>query len=873
MSMFNTSYQKLKQYVRNYLAWLWKNKIKILRILGYLLLALLIKTGKSMKKLFFYLWKYKKSILKFTGYSVFAGFVFVAFLFIYFSRDLPSRDAINDLFIPESTKIFDRTGTSVLYDIYDEYNRTVIGSEEIPDFVRSATIVAEDDNFYHHWGIDFKAIFRALLVNIKGGEIQQGGSTITQQYIKNLLLTPERTLARKIKEAILSVEMELLYTKDEILTGYLNYVPYGLNTYGIEAAAQVYFNKNAKNLTLGESAILASIPRATTYYSNNPDALYARQEYILNRMLHFGYITEEERNKALEEKIEFEQIYTSIKSPHFVIMVKQYLEQKYGTVFVQQAGLKIITTLDKTLQEAAEKAIEERAEFNVNNFNAYNAALVAIDPASGQILSMVGSKNYLGESEPKGCISGKTCSFDPQVNITMTLQQPGSAFKPFAYAAAFKQGFTPETIVYDIKTEFNPDCNWQSNQKKDEYGLNCYSPGNYDSLYFGPIPLKESLAQSRNIGSVKTLYLAGINNTIDLAKKLGVESLKNRSGYGLSLVLGGADVTLLEQVSAFSTFAARGIKNKPQFILKIEDKNGNVLEEFEQNSERVLEENIADQINYILSTNSLRARVFGENNYLTIEGLAIAAKTGTTQEFRDAWTVGYTQSLAAGVWVGNNNNKPMVNAPGASVAAPIWNTFFREAYANKYRETNQIKKEEFYFNLPSIENEDKFVIPESITTGKDILDGVLGVPHSILHYIFRKNPLDGKNSQNDPQYSNWEAAVQNWAGNYSKLNTTNDIENQSLNIEFLKPNKNSFSKGETIQMETRVSSNLSIKNIKIFLDNNLVYSQTYTIKLLSANIAQNFSISDLKTKNLHEIIVEVEDEKEFQKNSFIFTVE
>ena len=693
--MFNTLYQKFKLFIGEGLSWLWENKIKAPRMLGRFLLVLLVGVGIIMKKSFSYLWKHKKPISKFVGYSTFAGFIFVASLFIYFSRDLPSREAISDLFVPESTKILDRTGTSVLYDIYDEYNRTVVSSEEIPNFVRWATIVAEDDSFYHHWGIDLKAIFRALIMNIKGGGVQQGGSTITQQYVKNLLLTPERTLARKIKEAILSMEMELLYTKDEILTGYLNYVPYGLNAYGIEAAAQVYFNKNAKDLSLGESALLASIPRATTYYSNNPDALYARQKYVLNKMLYFGYITKEEHDMALKEKIEFEQIHTSIKSPHFVIMIKQYLEQKYGIIFVQQAGLKITTTLDKTLQEAAEKAIDERAKFNVSNFNAHNAALVAIDPKTGQILSMVGSKNYLGEAEPKGCISGKTCLFDPQVNITTTLQQPGSAFKPFAYAAAFQRGFTPETIVYDVKTEFNPNCSWQGDQEKDKYGLDCYSPKNYDALYFGPISLKKSLAQSRNVSSVKTLYLAGINNTINLAKKMGIESLENRSGYGLSLVLGGADVTLLEQVSAFGTFATRGVKNETQFILKVEDKNGNILEKFEQKSEKVLKENIADQINYILSTNSLRARVFGENNYLTIKGLTIAAKTGTTQEFRDAWTVGYTPSLTAGVWVGNNNNSSMVNAPGASVAAPIWNAFFREAYANKYQETNQIKKRNF----------------------------------------------------------------------------------------------------------------------------------------------------------------------------------
>jgi len=750
-----------KYYLKKVLIYIWK----MFKILGYVALFLLTKLKRSAKKLFSYISQNKKQTLKVVGYASFSGFVFVAFLFIYFAKDLPRRDAINDLFVPESTKILDRTGTSILYDIYDEYNRTVISAQDMPDYMRWATIVAEDDDFYHHWGIDIKAILRAVWVNIKGGSIRQGGSTITQQYIKNLLLTPERTFVRKIKEAILAIEMEVLYTKEEILTGYLNYVPYGSNAYGTEAAAQIYFSKRAKNLTLAESALLAALPQAPTYYTNNPDALEARQKYVLDRMLHFGYITEKQHSEARSQDTTLKQRPGSIRSPHFVIMVKQYLEEKYGVSFVQQAGLRVLTTLDKTLQNIAETAVEERAEFNQTNFNAHNASLVAIDPNTGQILAMVGSKNYLGDSYPQGCVPGKTCLFDPQVNIATSLQQPGSAFKPFAYAAAFQKGFTPDTILYDIKTEFNPDCHWSATQDKDQYGLDCYHPNNYDSLQFGAISMKESLAESRNISSVKTLYLAGIENTIDLAKKLGVESLKDRSGYGLSLVLGGADVTLLEQTSAFSTFANRGTRNKTKFILKIEDKEGNILEELRQESEKVLEENVADQINYILSTDEFRSRVFGRVSNLTIDGLDIAAKTGTTQEFRDAISVGYTPSLAAGIWVGNNNNEAMINAPGVSAAVPIWNRFFKEAYAKKIAEEADLKEKEFYFKLTSIENEKKFIDPKIETMGKNMLDGIITIPHTILHYISKKNPLSSDTSQDDPQYKNWEAAIQNWVGN------------------------------------------------------------------------------------------------------------
>lgn len=715
-----------------------------------------------LKKFVKFLYKNKRIVLKTILITLFSGFVLVIAIFVYFSKDLPSPEAVGELFIPESTKILDRTETSILYDVYGEQKRTVIAYDSMPDYIKNATIIAEDENFYRHPGFDIRGIVRAFFINLKGGSVKQGGSTITQQFVKNAFLTSERTVPRKIKEAILSVELELKYTKDEILALYLNQVPYGYNAYGIEAAAQTYFNKNAKDLTLAESATLAVLPQAPTYYSNNLDKLLNRKEGILNKMEKFGYISTEDRNKALMEEIEIQPRYASLRAPHFIVEVKKYLENKYGASFVQQAGLRVTTTLDTTLQRAAEDAVKDFAPTNLSSFNANNASLVAIDPKTGQILAVVGSKDYFAESSPKGCISGKNCYFDPQVNIATSLQQPGSSFKPFAYAVAFQKGYTPNTIVYDVPTEFNPECSWEANQEYAENGSKCYHPQNYNGLYFGPTTLKEALAQSRNVPSVKVLYLAGVEDTLDFAEKLGITTLQNRSLYGLSLVLGGGDVTLIEETSAFGVFATRGEKNLPVFILKVEDKNGNILEEFKQNPKRVLEENTADLVNYVLSKNDFRKRVFGEQNYLEISGLSVATKTGTTQEYRDGWTVGYTQSLIAGVWVGNNNNNPMRGAAdGSAVAAPIWNRFMRLAYGSKLKDDKTLRDKGFYFSLPPIGEEQVFRDPEIKNTEKNILDGILTDPHSILHYVSIKNPLGSipENPSQDPQYKNWENAV------------------------------------------------------------------------------------------------------------------
>ena len=697
------------------------------------------------------------------------GVVFLGGVFAYYAKDLPSPASISDIKISESTKIYDRTGEILLYDIHGEQKRTIIPFEDIPQYIKIATIVAEDDNFYNHFGLDFKGIARAIITNLKGKKVSQGGSTITQQLIKNIYLSPERTLPRKIKELILAVEMEIKYSKEDILNFYLNAVPYGSNAYGIEAAAQTFFNKHAQELTIAQSALLASLPNAPTYYSpfgNNPDKLKSRQRYILNRMHLLGYITKEEADYAEKEDLQYIQNTTGIKAPHFVMNIIEILEKNYGRDQLKNSGFNIITSLDWELQQEAEKIVSHWAEINEKRFGAKNAALVALDPSSGEILAMVGSRDYFDIEN------------DGNVNVTMRLRQPGSSFKPFAYAAAFEKGYTPDTIIFDVETNFGIQ------------GAKEYIPGNYDGKFRGPITLKEALAQSINIPAIKTLYLAGLSNTINLARSLGIKSLNNDpSHYGLSLVLGGGEVTLLEETSAYGVFSQDGIYNTPAPILKITSKDGEILEELAINPKKVLNPQIARLITSILSDNTLRAPVFGENSYLNIPNIPSAAKTGTTQEYRDAWTLGYTKDLVVGVWVGNNIPSTMPNASGAAAAAPIWNNFMKKAYEIK---TNLIPKE--------------FTPPKPITTNKAILNGVLGdplilsidmlsgklaekdtpeeliekrvfyEPHSLLYFVKKDDPqgLLPQDPSQDSQFYLWEDAVQKWVDNiYATGQTTN----------------------------------------------------------------------------------------------------
>lgn len=709
------------------------------------------------------------------GIALLSGVFLVVAAFAWYARDLPDPHKIKDRAIAQSTQIFDRTGEHLLYQVHGDKKRTVIAFDEIPDFVKKATIVAEDKDFYRHRGFDLRGILRALLKNIiRLDPHGEGGSTITQQFVKNSILTPEKTYTRKVKELVLAYQIEKRFTKDEILGLYFNEIPYGSNAYGIEAAAETYFSKHAKDLTLAESAVLASLPRAPTYYSpygSNTEALDARQQAILDGMAREGYITTEQAEAAKAEKLGYSERREGIIAPHFVFYVRELLAEKYGETAVEQGGYKVITTLDLDAQRAAEDAITEFVERNEKNYRAGNAALVAIDAKTGQILAMVGSRDYFDTEH------------DGNVNVTVRPRQPGSSFKPFVYLTAFERGYTPETMVFDLVTNFATGA------------AKPYTPHNYDNKEHGPLSLRKALAGSLNIPAVKTLYLAGVNNVLDTADRFGYTTLKDRSRYGLSLVLGGGEVKLLEHVGAFATLAREGLRHPATPILRLEDKSRRVVEEFRKREVRVADANAVRKVTSILTDNEARSFIFGSRSPLILSDRVVAAKTGTTNDFRDAWALGYTPSLAAGVWVGNNDNSEMKRgADGVIVAAPIWHSFMQRMTKGKPVET-------FKAPEPDAEPVTKPVLRGQIDVVRQLpVDRLTGnvIPescrdtypkqyvkmrnfketHEILHWVDKENPRGAvpANPETDPQYKAWEGPVRAWAAahGYKDLEKLNE---------------------------------------------------------------------------------------------------
>jgi len=693
----------------------------------------IIKTFKALAMLFLWLFV--------------IGAIMLLSLFLYLQRTLPDPESIATRKVVESTKIYDRTGEILLYDIHGEEKRTIIPWEQIPDTIREATLASEDSDFYNHKGLDLRGIARALFKDIINLGVSQGGSTITQQLIKKSLLGDERTISRKIKEAILAIEIERKFTKDEIFWMYLNQIPYGSNAYGIEAAAKEFFGKKASQLSIAEAATIASVTKAPSYYSpfgNHVDELLAIKNSVLVKMKNLGYISDSEYQDALTQKLEFKAVDDDIQAPHFVIMVKEYLSSKYGEDAIENGGFKIITTLDSNLQIIAEETVSKYSKINKEKYKATNASLVAIDPKNGDLLALVGSKDYFNIED------------EGNFNVAIANRQPGSAFKPFAYAAALTKGYPDDTVVFDLKTEFNPNCEPNSSKEKDAYGLDCYHPQNYDGRYRGPVTFRQSLAQSLNVPSVKVLYLAGINDTIELAENMGITTLGDKSRFGLSLVLGGAEVKLVDLVSAYGVFANNGMRSPWSFIQKIESSNGQVLEEKINKPERVIDSQIAQLINNILSDNSARAPVFGYSSSLYFPGRDVAAKTGTTQENRDAWVIGYSSYLVSGVWTGNNKNESMTKeGAGISASGPMWHEFMTKA-------------------LNSRPNEN-FINPDPVTINKVMLDGNYvylrensSSPeyHEILYYVNKNDPLGSIpiDPNTDSQFQNWEWAVNNTYG-------------------------------------------------------------------------------------------------------------
>lgn len=661
---------------------------------------------------------------------------------------IPAINNFENRQVAQSTKIFDRTGNIVLYDVHGAMRRTSVPLDQISPYIRKAAIAIEDTTFYENAGFRPLALARAIWTNITRGNLLsgQGGSTITQQVVKNALLTQDKTVTRKVKEIILALRLARVYTKDQILTTYLNETAYGGTIYGVEEASQYFFGVPAKDVDLAQAAYIAALPQAPTYYSpygNHRDALDARKNTVLLRMLENALITKEEYDQAVEERVEFNDPKNAgIKAPHFVFFIQEYLEQKYGADAIGQGGLRVVTTLDYDLQQRAEASVTKFAPGLLKNLNASNQGVVAIDPKTGQILAMVGSKGYFDDT------------IDGKVNVTTANRQPGSSFKPFVYATAFEKGYTPDTVIFDLPTQFSTACEpWDIGNST----YPCYAPGNFDGGFEGPMKLRAALARSENIPALKLLYLAGIRNSIDTAHDMGITTLNlSPDHYGLPLVLGGGEVKLLDMTGAYAVFANDGVKNPPTGILRVEDTEGNILENYQQESSRVLEPRIARLINDVLSDNIARSPEFGLNSPLYFADYQVAAKTGTTDNFDDAWIIGYTPSISVGAWTGNNDGSPMVNNPASFIVAPMWHDFM--AYAlSKYSSPSD--------TFPSPGPDPDVATMPAVLTGNWNTDPSQGV-HDILYWVDKDDPRGPRpaNPGRDMQVARWDYSVAAWAG-------------------------------------------------------------------------------------------------------------
>lgn len=748
-----------------------------------------------------------------------AAFILVAWV----SRDLPNPNQLINREVAQSTKIFDRSGEHILYEIHGEEKRTLINLNEVPDNVKNATIAIEDKNFYKHGGFSIWAMVRTVITNVVYNR-KAGGSTLTQQFIKNAVLSSEKSYVRKIKEIVLAQRIEKKFSKDEILQMYLNEIPYGSNAYGVEAASQKYFGKSVRDINLAESALLAALPQSPSRYSpygNNKDLLLGRKDYILDLMVEQGYVSEAEKNAAKSYEIKFEKQETSITAPHFVMMIKELLSQKYGETEVEQGGLKIYTTIDWDKQKNAEEVIKDKTENYQEKYTANNAALVAIDPKTGQVLVMVGSRDYFNDE------------IDGQVNVTTRPRQPGSSMKPIVYASLFEQGYTPNTKLYDVITNFSTN-----NQEP-------YTPHNYNGKELGPISIRQALAGSLNIPAVKAIYLAGINQVLNLAENLGYSTFGDRSRFGLSLVLGGGEVKMIEHVNAYSAFSREGQVNEIALILKVEDKSGKILEEYKNKQSRVLTTKAARMINSVLSDNDARAYVFGPKNWLTLEDRPVAAKTGTTNDFRDAWTIGYTPSLIAGVWVGNTDNTKMkAGADGSVIAAPIWNEFMKKSLTGTPVESFKALEEE-KTGTAAIDGDLEYV-------RQIIIDTTTGLPanvntleenkveleiynhHSILYYINKNDPLgpEPEDPNIDPQFSSWEEAVKRWAEENNQSSKPEIIDNLNLikpenqpTLTIINPKNGTIVNSNILKVVVSAAAPRGINTIKYYLNDQPLLGQ------------------------------------------------
>lgn len=694
-----------------------------------------------------------RMLMRLATYGVVFGFLFLLALFGWASKDLPDPDRLVDRQVEQSTKIYDKTGEHLLYEIFAEEKRTIVEFDDLPQDLIDGVIATEDTAFYEHKGIRPLSIMRSIVFGVfSDSRVGSGASTLTQQLVKNAILTNERKISRKLKEIVLSIRLEQVYTKDQILKIYFNEIPYGSTNYGVESAAQSYFGKSVKDLSLAESATLAGFPKAPTRYLNDTEALKTRRNFVLARMYAEGFISEEEKNAAQAEPLEIRQRFQNIEAPHFVLYVKEQLVQEFGEQKVETGGLKVITTLDYDLQQKAQEVVDEVGTEVLAEAGANNTALISMDPENAHILAMIGSKDFFDND------------IDGQFNVaTLGLRQPGSSFKPLVYAAAFEKGYTPETIVFDVLTNF-------------AVTGDDYIPKNYDLVEHGPVSLRQALQGSLNISAVKAMYLLGPKAGSDFSGRMGYSTLEDAERFGLSLVLGGGEVRPLEHVAAYTIFANGGVKHEPTSILKVEDADGSILKEWKASrGERVIEKDLAHTMSTVLSDDNARAYAFGTGGILTLPGRPVAAKTGTTNSYIDAWTVGYTPQIVTGVWAGNTNNTPMTRGFGGSrVAGPIWNAYMRKAHEELPVEafpeapTNDAKKAALRGGagggITLKINKVTGKLATSSTPERYVVERTYTQPHSILHYVQKENPRGPvpENPGADQQYSVWEAAIQEW---------------------------------------------------------------------------------------------------------------
>jgi 1A family penicillin-binding protein len=692
-----------------------------------------------------------------TALFVIGGVSFLAFggvLVVVALTPTPDINSFLSRQLTQSTKIYDRTGQVLLYDYNRDAKRELVPLRDISPNAIYAVLAIEDAGFYDHGGIRLTSIIRAVIADVIGGSLAQGGSTITQQVVKNTLLTKKKSIIRKMHEWVLAIKLEQTYSKDQILEAYLNDVPFGGTLYGIESASEAYFGIPAKDLSPAQAAYLAAMIQAPSYYSPfgaHRTELDDRKNVVLERMSTLGFVESTIAEAAKTEIVAFSSAGRSaISAPHFVFYILDELEEKYGTTALT-TGLKVTTTLDAELQTKAEEIVHRYALENEQKFSAKNAALIAIDPQTGQILSMIGSRDFFDTE------------IDGQYNATLALRQPGSTMKPFVYSLALMNGYTRNTIVFDTPTQFSTACNPSDLRNN---APPCYAPVNFDNTFRGPMTFETALAQSINIPALKVLYLVGISKAINFAKSFGLSTLGDATQYGLTIVLGGGEVRLLDLVGGYATFANGGVRNPPVGILEVSDAQGNIIAEYSSSPERVLPENIANDVSAMLSNLTSRGVVNVSTSPFSFPGYEVAAKTGTTNDTRDAWVIGYTPSIALGVWTGNNDNAPMVKSVAGFIAAPMWHEAL--AYAlTKYPKTYFGEPTPIYSTVPPM-LQGTWRMPDA--------NGNV-VPHDLLYWTDKNNPQGPPpyNPGNDPQFEHWEYGVSYWYNARPELFTSGTI--------------------------------------------------------------------------------------------------